>query len=207
MATQASIVNSALELLDSQAFVSGTLPNFDGSTAGVAASWVYPIIRDYLIRLINPEFARLGPTPLVLLSGAGGVIPAALPPWLYEYAYPTDSVRVWSVRPPQSGTGAPADQWDPHPVPAAVAYDPAGGGIGPPPVPAKVILSDQANALVVYATNLPDESLWDAAFVDTMIRRLGQPLAAAVSGRFDQARELLAEAERSASIAVENGEL
>lgn len=207
--TPAAIVNTALELLDSQAFITGTLPNFDGSNIGVAAGWCYPIVRDFLLRLLDPEFARIGPVPLVLVSGAPAGIPP-LPPWLYEYTYPADGVRIRQVRPPAVGSGVPgaqADPWDPQPIRAAVAFDQQGGGAGPPAVPAKVILTNQQNALAVYTSNATDELFWDADYVEAFIRRLGQPLAAAISGRFDQARELLAESERYASLAAENREL
>ena len=202
--TPAAIVNSALELADSQAFVSGTLPTFDDSPAGVAAGWVYPIVRDFLLRLLDPEFARLGPL-IADLSAAG----APLPPWSYEYYYPSDCVRLRQVRPQSVGSGVPGAQvdiWDPQPIRASVAYDQEGGGADPL-VPRKVILTNQQDALIVYTTNSVSETFWDADFVDAMIRRLAQPLAATISGRFDQARELLTESERYASLAAENRDL
>ena len=65
----------------------------------------------------------------------------------------------------------------------------------------KVILTNQVNALAVYTTTLIDETIWDSAFVDAVVRRLANPLAMAVSGRPDFARTILEQAAMMAQTA------
>lgn len=200
MTTGAAVVNEALSLIDSQSFVTGSYPNFtDGTTqnvVGTAANTVYALARDMLLRQINPEFARV---TAVLSAAPSSVTP--IPPWAYEYLYPSDCLRARQVRPPSSGVGALADPNDPLPVRAAVAFDPAGA------VNARVVLTNQQNALLVYTSNTPPESVWDGSFAEAMSRRLANPLAMALAGRPDFARELLMESQQFAGMALENSEL
>ena len=192
MATQAGIVNSAFEIIGAQTTIVSLT---DGSPAANAAQVIYAPVRDLLLRALNPAFARL----TVAGSSAGAATPIV--PWTYEYDYPADCVRVRQVRPPVSGVGSLADPNDPLPIRAAVAFDDTLA------TPARVVLTNQQNALIVYTSNTPLEANWDAAFAEAMSRRLANPLALAVAGRPDFAREILAEAERYASMALENGEL
>lgn len=198
MATAAGIVNQALQNIAAQTYVSGSYPSFTDGTpqnvTGIAANTIYAMVRDILLRRINPEFARLQITA-TLLSGPG----SAIAPWSYEYAYPADCVRVRQVAPPASGVGALADPNDPLPIRGAVAYDPN--------VPGRVILTNQQNAVVVYTSNTPLEAVWDAAFAWAMSDLLSNPLAMALAGRPDFSKELLMQAEQFASIAAENAEL
>lgn len=190
MATQVEIINAALELVSDQTYI--TALN-DGSPAADAATVVYPIVRDLLLRVLNPAFARL--SKALVLTGDNPIVP----PYAYSYVYPADCIRVRRVRPPPSGANAP-DPNDPLPVRAAVAFDATGGG-------AKVIGTNQVEAWAVYTSNAPGEALWSPTFVDAMVRRLGNPLAMALSGKPEFSRELLEESERYAAIANENREL
>jgi hypothetical protein len=144
------------------------------------------------LREIDPDFARTQ----VALSASGATAP--LVPWSYEYLYPADCLRLRQVRPPSSGIGSLADPNDPQPVRAEVSYDPNGAGSTSP---AKVILTNQQNALANYTTSSVTENQWDAVFREIVVRRLANPLAMAIAGRPDFARELLEEAERYAGLA------
>jgi hypothetical protein len=188
MATVQSVVNSALELIASQYRI--TALN-DGSPAANAANVVYAPVVQLMLRELDPDFARY--TATLTLSAA----PTPIPPWAYEYLYPDSCVRLRQVRPPRSGTGSLADQNNPYPVRSNVAFD----IIGSPPVNTKVILTNQVNALAVYTTSLIIEAQWDSVFADAVSRRLANPLAMALSGRPDFAREILEEAARVASTA------
>jgi hypothetical protein len=68
-------------------------------------------------------------------------------------------------------------------------------------VPQRVILSNQENAIAVYTSSSPAESLWDAAFQDAVVRRLANPLAMAIAGRPDFADHLLASSAQMAQTA------
>lgn len=186
MTTAAGIVNAALELIDAQVQITSLT---DGSVEANAAQVVYQPCVLLLLRQTDPDFAR---TTAVLTVGSGS--PGY---WTYEYLYPADCVRARQVRPPKSGTGALVDPFDPLPVRAEIAYDPKGGGAT---TPAKVILTNQQNAWLTYTTSLVTEAMFDAAFVEALTRRLGNPLAMAIAGRPDFARELLEESERYAGM-------
>lgn len=193
--TQLAVCNTALELIKSQDLLTGgNFPTFIGSPAiATAANVLYGPVRDLLLREINPEFSRI----TIAASPAAALAPVV--PWLYEYLYPSDALRIRQVRPPGAGLGALADPNDPSPVRAAVAYDPN--------VSAKVVLTNQQNALLVYTSNAPLEAVWDPDFAEAMARRLANPFAMAIAGRPDYAREILETAERYAGLASENGDL
>lgn len=179
--TSAQVVNSALELIAAQTQITSLT---DGSPSANAAQIVYAPTVQLMLRELNPDFART--TKGLALSGAA----TPPPPWAFEYLYPADCVRLRQVRPPASGTGLLADPNNPYPVRSNVAFDTIGV------TPTKVVLSNQVNALAVYTTSSITEAMWDAAFTDAVIRRLGNPLAMALSGRPDFSKELLEEASR-----------
>lgn len=171
----ADVVNAALELIASQTKI--TVLN-DGSPAAIAATVVYAPTVNLMLREIDPDFARF--TKALALA----VNPSQVPPWTYEYGYPTDCIRVRQVRPAAGAYSAN----DPQPVRWNVALDTITA------VQTRVILTNQVNALAVYTTNSVSEAQWDSVFADTVIRRLANPLAMALSGRPDTAKELIEQA-------------
>ena len=185
-ATSTTVTNEALQLVATQVQVASLT---DGTPAAIAASAVYQPTVEFLLRAMDPDFARF--TAPLTLSAA----PSPVPPWAYEYLYPADMLRLRQVRPPGSGAGSLVDINDPQPVRANVAYDVIAT------VPTKVILTNQVNALAVYTSSAVTEAFWDSLFMDSVVRRLGNYLAMALSGRPDFARELLEEAGRTAALA------
>lgn len=190
MTTSADVVNRALELIDSQATITSL---DDGSIEANAAKVVYSAIVQLLLRQTQPDFSF---TTAALVGASYPIRP--IPPWLNEYIYPADCLRARQVRPPPAGTtGAAADPFDPLPVLAQIGFDPNGGGTG---TLAKVILTNQQNAWLSYTTSAVVESQWDPAFSEAVSRRLANPLAMAIAGRPDFAREVLEESERYAGM-------
>lgn len=183
--TSVIVVNSALEQIASQTTISSLA---DGSPEADAANIVYAPTVQLLLRELDPDFARK--TAALALSTSGPTVP-----WAFEYTYPTDCVRLRQVRPPGSGTGALSDPNDPVPVRANVAFN---GDISSP---AKVILTNQANALAVYTSSLVTEAIWDSVFTDAVVRRLANPLAMALSGRPDFAEKILMQSAQMAQTA------
>lgn len=179
--TSASVVNEALELIAAQTTIAALN---DGSPAGNAAGILYAPVVDLLLRQLNPAFARR-------IAALAVATATPLIPWAYEYAYPADSLRLRQVRPGTAGN-------DPQPIRAQVAFDTVGGN------PAKVILCNLASAYAAYTTSaagVGQEGLWDNAFLEAAVRRLANPLAMALAGRPDFARELLAESLQIAQMA------
>lgn len=184
MATQVGVVNAALSQIAAQTQITSLS---DGSSAAIAASVVYAPTVQLMLRELDPDFARFTAT----LSAAGGA--TVPPPWTYAFTYPSDCVRLRGVRPPASGAGSLVDPNNPTPVRANVAF------VLISSTPTKTILSNQQNALAVYTSSQVTEAMWDSAFTDAVIRRLANPLAMAISGRPDFARELLETAAQMAA--------
>lgn len=182
MSSSSQVVNTALEYIAAQTQISSLA---DGTPAANAAAVVYVPTVQLMLRELDPDFARY--TATLILAGASSPVP----PWAFEYAYPTDCVRLRQVRPPSGGYNVN----DPQPIKSTVAFDMIGI------VPRKVILTNQANALAVYTTSNVTEAQWDAVFADAVARRLANPLAMALSGRPDFAREILEESARVAMTA------
>lgn len=180
VATVASVVNTALELIASQAQI--TALN-DGSPAANAATVIYAPVVQLLLRELDPDFARF--TATLALSAA----PLPPPPWTYEYLYPANCLRLRQVRP----AAGSYDVNDPKPIRSNVAFDTISA------VATKVILTNQVNALAVYTTSDVLEAQWDAVFAEAVSRRLANPLAMALSGRPDFADKVLEQAARVAS--------
>lgn len=180
MTSQVSVVNTALEFIAAQTQITSIS---DGSPAASAASVIYNPIVQLLLRQLNPDFART--TKMLSLSGAG----TPMPPWAYEYLYPSDCVWLRQVRPAVGSYNVN----DPQPVRSAVAFDVISA------VNTKVILANLISAQAVYTSSTPTEAQWDSSFAEAVSRRLANPLAMALSGRPDFAREILQEAEAMAS--------
>lgn len=184
--TSVTVTNAALEQIASQTRI--TALN-DGSAAATAASVVYAPTVQLLLRELDPDFARYTASLVI------AVAPPSYPPWAFEYLWPDDMVRLRQVRPPATGAGSLADPNDPQPIRANVAFDIIAT------VNKKVILTNQQNALAVYTTSLVTEVQWDSAFQDAVIRRLANPLAMALSGRPDFAKEILQQSAMMAATA------
>lgn len=180
--TSAIVANSALEQIASQSTI--TALN-DGSTLAAQINVVYAPTVQLMLRELDPDFARY--TAALVLSAA--VTPVS--PWGYEYLYPADCVRLRQVAPPSGGY----DPLDPQPIRANVGFDIIAT------VNTRVILTNQINAIAVYTSSTVTEAQWDSAFTDTVVRRLANPLAMALSGRPDFAREILEESAKMAATA------
>lgn len=176
MAAQVQVINYALELIASQTQI--TAIN-DGSPAAVAAQTVYGPTVNLLLRELDPDFARAIKT-LNLTNN-----PPPFQPWQFIYDYPADCLRVRQVV-PQAGT---YDINNPFPVRMNVGFIAL-----PANVVARAIMCNQPNVQIVYTTSSVTESLWDSVFAEAVARRLGNPLAMALSGRPDVAKQLLEEA-------------
>jgi hypothetical protein len=179
-----TVVNESLQMIASQKRI---ISLTDGSPAAQAANILYTPTVELLLRELDPDFARY---TFVL---APATVTSSIVPWTYAYTYPADCLRLRQVRPPGSGTGALTDLNDPAPVLANVGF---ALNVS---TPAKVILTNQQNALGVYTTSLTTEAQWDAVFQDAVVRRLSNPLAMALSGRPDFAKTIL---EQSALVAA-----
>jgi hypothetical protein len=171
--TAADIVNRALQEIAAQATVTGVNPTFDGSAAGNAAGILYNGVVATILREQDWEFARREGIGLTLTGNP------PLAGWGFEYAYPSDCIRLLQVMP---STFTPND---PQPVRWSVGEDVVSGS------PAKVILTDQASAGATYISNTMPETLWDSIFTEAVVRMLASELAMALGGRPDFSEKML----------------
>lgn len=184
-ANSVAVVNETLQFLGQQYQITSLT---DGSAAATASNVLYVPTVQLMLREINPDFARI----VNALAIAAGTPP---PPWTYQYTYPADCLRMRQVRPPGSGTGSLSDVNNPYPVKSNVGIATVSAAL------TKVIWSNQQNALGVYTSSSVTEAMWDAVFTDAVVRRLANPLAMALAGRPDFARELLDESAQVAATA------
>lgn len=172
------VVNAALTRIGYKMRITNM---FDGSLAANAALNIYGQTRDELLRQSDWAFAQRN-LVLTLLKSApvGGYIPgvttwsSAYPPipWLYEYTYPADCLKVRAVK----YIPMFVPNFDPQPHPFGLdndnSYTPA----------VKVILSNVPGAFLVYTGRVTDPTTWEADFSEAMAAALGRRLMLALAG-------------------------
>ncbi len=182
--TAADVVNQALDEVGAQ-----EIPEmYDGSRESRVAIRHYgPTIRA-LLRSAHWNFARKLST-LSLAKDAtntDGTLPTDVPqPWLYEYLYPQDCVKVrfvpWLAPPinedPPLMTGLPAQLTispGNHPAPFVIGTDLLSG---PDQTGISVILTNVQNAQAVYTAAVFDPQQWDATFMQAVVAMLAARFA------------------------------
>lgn len=172
--TSTAVVNQAIQLMgDNQAPVTGAAPNFDDSPAGVAASYLYPLAVNTVLRQFGWDFSR----NFFTLAPSGNIAP---PGWSFEYVYPPIAAEVWQL----FRGAAEIDPNNPIPYNFSVGNTLVGG------VQTKVIWAQFAN-MVAVLNNSPSEAVWDAGFIMAVARLLANGIAMAIGGKPDLARQML----------------
>ena len=156
--------------------------------------------------LFQPTFEALGRAAhwnclraqviLTLLKAAQGtpenqdgtVLPLPPQPWLYEYALPTDCLKIRYLSPtfnqsasgvpifPTSSSIAPYVRAPREQINFAVATDKDSNG-----TPQKVILTNLSQAQTVYTANYADPDLWDSQFQAAFVASLAAFLIPALN--------------------------
>lgn len=171
--TPTQVVNRAIQLIgDDQPPVTGTLPNFDTSPAGVAAAALYTSVVQTVLRGYGWDFSR----------NVATLVETANPPppqFAKEYVYPAMGIEVRQLQP-----SVIADPNNPLPISWTV------GNVTLAGVPTKVIWTNLAGAQATIS-NQPPEGLWDAGFTESVVRLLASELAMAIAGRPETSKGLL----------------
>jgi len=173
----------------------------EGTTEARNCNLYYPGVRDQVLRAANWDFATKTAT-LALLKAAPGTpentdIPDTsiwtsaqpAPPWLYEYTYPSDCLRVQrlipqfntmqGLSPPLfpttlgSFTSYTQDPWGRFDV--ANDQDENGNDF-------KCILTNISQALGAYTRQVTETSVWPEDFIEAVVFALAGRLATALSG-------------------------
>lgn len=153
---------------------------YDGSEAARLSLRIYAQTRDEFLRQDDLDFAERN-VSMTLLKQAplGGYIPPvvwspAYPslPFLYQYAYPSDCLKVRAIR----GQAIFVMDFDPQPYVYMVendnSYTPA----------RRVILCNVPSAILTYTGQITDLTTWEADSVEAFAAILGRRLAPALVG-------------------------
>lgn len=111
------------------------------------------------------------------------------PPWAYEYAYPSDCLDAQWIIPqvptslqdgvpifPQVASFTPY-YWNGPPVSFKVAIDQDDSGAD-----IRVILANQAQAILAYTKRVSDPNVWDDLFQEALVNALAGKFAFALTG-------------------------
>lgn len=179
LSTPADIVNVALTRIGYRSSI-GHL--YDGSEAAILALNLYGQTRDEMLRSSDWDFAQRTVALTLLKSApAGGYVPGWSPwnpatnppvPWLYEYGYVDDCLKVRAIKPTPIFAGP---NFDPQPHTFSISNDNA---FSPP---RRVILTNVADALMVYTGRVTDPSVWAVDFAEALTNALGERLAPALA--------------------------
>ncbi len=152
---------------------------YDGTLASKKALDVYSQERDALLAEGEWDFCERTLVGTLLKQAPGNYLvtpwTTAYPalPWSFEYAYPTDALKIRTVK------RAPVilPNFDPRYNRFSVDND-----TGPQTVPGftppvKVILCNVPGAIIVYAGQVTDPNDWTPGFLSAFASRLGKALA------------------------------
>lgn len=152
---------------------------YEGSLYSKIFLDLYSQTRDELLRKYSWGFAERN-LDMVLLKSAPqfGYLPSspwtsAYPPipWLYEYAYPGDCLKVRSIK----ALSLILPVFDPQPQVFSVINDSA---LSPP---AKAICCNVANAILTYTGQVTDVTIWEPLFIETLVDSLGSKISMSLS--------------------------
>jgi hypothetical protein len=203
MTTRTEIANRALAVISARA----TIVNLDleSSSEAKQTRLIYDSTRDAMLRSAHWNFAKRTKY-LTLLKSAPGTpenptggewndqtMPA--PPWIYEYAVPSDCLMVRYVTPPPSAAvaGTPPvfttgiSARSPVPQIRTSPFELA-SGLDNTLQPINVVLCNVQTAIACYTLRVTSEDLWDASFTEAMVYALGARLALPLTGNVDVQR-------------------
>lgn len=149
---------------------------FEGSMPAKQALDIYSQTRDELLRATDYGFAERNLNLTLLKQApAGGYFPPNVwngtnnppPPWVFSYTYPTDCLKVRSLK----QMPLFVMDFDPQPNVFAIENDnyftPA----------RKVILCNVPSAMLVYTGQVTDPTTWESDFIEEFADELGRRLA------------------------------
>lgn len=165
---------------------------YEGSPAARAAVEFYVHERDELTVSEDWQFARqevsLGLPIKTAPVGGYAVTPwsAAYPllPWIYEYPYPADCLKIRSVR----GSPALIPVFDPVPNIFTIANDPSLS-------PSRVVLTNLLTPIACVTAPIADPTLWspEPRFTEALVQRLALRFQEALAPKPDEVKERMIE--------------
>src|SRR6185312_15471925 len=176
---------------------------WEGSEASSNALDIYGQTRDALLRERDWGFAKRDISLTLIKSAPPGGYNPVTPwnptdypqtPWLYEYAYPGDCLKLRAIK--RAPTFIPdfapdTELWQI----ASDSTQPAGQ--------TRVILANAPQAIGVYTARVTDMTQWEPSFTEELIATLGRKLAQALG--FD-VQDVQADAQEEGKADVEAGQ-
>lgn len=201
MAIDVTLCNRCLSIVGTRSTIASPTEN---SVEAIQCGIHYDAVLLALLRLHTWSFARKQISGAMISAAQGtpanptGVPPIPLFPWLYEYAWPQDCVRMRRVEVPPAqpasdfatlswvGGYPPLNQGatgmfgggGAHPTPPFVIstdLDSAGNTI-------KVLLTNQDQAIFVYTADIEDPNMWDPEFTEAFVYTLAARLCGPLTG-------------------------
>ena len=156
MASVVDICNLALSHLGDKAAVSAVFPP-DSSRQAQHCNKFYPIARDHLLSVIQPQWAKTSVGPL----SAYGTAPTE---WIYQFSYPTKCIVPVTVT--QEGFTTPE------------AFE---IGVASDTDDTRVILTNVSNPMLKMVRKVEDTTKFDPLFVNALSFLLAAYLAGPIS--------------------------
>lgn len=173
--TTTDITNRALQLIGTRTTIASLA---ESSNEAVQANLVFTAIRDWCLGAVNWNFARKT-LKLTLLKQVANppVAPWASasvsPPWMFEYQFPVDALKIQYVTNSDINVGSTA--WIGEPKRFVVAIDTITA------VEQRVILTNEGSAVAVYTQAVTDPTEWPWMFERFMVAALAWTLAPTLS--------------------------
>ncbi len=198
--TEVSICNRALQAIGTRSAIASLS---ESSIEARNCNLIYADTRDEVLQMAYWNFAQKTAYLSLLKSAPGTPSNAAStanqwstaypsPPWLYEYAYPTDCIQmsrvVQQIQNYYVGT--------PYTTGGTSTYPYAVGPGSPFKVMTdtdvqgqqqSVILTNQYQAIGIYTMRITNPGLFGAQFVEALVQALAAKLALALSGQVNMA--------------------
>lgn len=177
--TNTDIVNRALQLIGTRTNITVGELAANSTNEAIQANLAFTAIRDWCLGAANWNFARrtakinilkqIAPPPTVPWSST-----SVSPPWLYEYALPADTLKVQYLTNSAVNTGLTSFVGEPKRFVVAVDVVAA--------VEQRVILTNEASAVIIYTAQITDPTEWPWFFERFMVSALAWTLNATLDG-------------------------
>lgn len=161
---------------------------YEGSPAARVALEIYGQSRDELLQMGEWPFAQRE----VVLTVVGGQ--TAPTPWVYEFNYPADCLRIKYIRPGPL-TGGTINN-DPQPVLFRPWNDQRPG------TPIRAILCSLASPVLIYIGKVTDPGTWPPEFIKALVRHLAEQMAFMLPQSPETTKAAIALSQRAASDAM-----
>jgi hypothetical protein len=169
---------------------------YDGSIAAKKSLDVYSQTRDQLIREGDYEFAERSISATLQKQAPASYVGVtwsnAYPclPWLYQYAFPSDCLKLRSVMATPVFVPNIDPQYNVFSIDNDDSFSPS----------QKVVNCNVPNAIFIYAAQVTDPQAWDVSFVEAFAAALGRRLAPALMG-LDAAKMEISDEQAEAQLA------